>query len=259
MKEFKVFLYYSKISLEQSLFNKVAVVFLLLGKALRIGLFMLFLSFLFQGTRTLAGYDRDQIILFYLTFSLIDFISQMLFREVYRFRDYVVRGTLDMILVKPANSLVRVLLGGIDVLDFVIVCAIIVFTIFFIRTNFSPNLVDVLLYLLLLINGLIIATAFHITVVCIGIITSSVDQLMFIYRDVSSMGRIPVDLYVEPIRAILTFLLPLGIMMTFPAKALMHILSPNLVLISLAIAVLSFSLSIQFWHYSLKQYQSASS
>lgn len=254
-----MFYHYSRFALEMSLFNKLAVAFVLLGKILRIGLFVLFLGFLFQGTRSLAGYNRDQIILFYLTFSLIDFISQMLFREVYHFREYVIKGTLDLILVKPANALVRILLGGIDLLDFIVVCGISIFAIIFVHANFAPSPGSVALYLLLILNGLIIATAFHIVVVCIGIITASVDQLMFIYRDVSSMGRIPVDLYVEPIRAILTFILPLGIMVTFPAKALMNILSPELMIVSVLVAVGSFLLSIQFWHYSLKQYQSASS
>lgn len=259
MKEIKVFLRYCKISLEQSLFNRAAVVFLLLGKVLRIGLFVLFLSFLFQGTKSLAGYDKSQIILFYLTFNIVDSLSAMLFREVYRFRDYVSLGNLDLILIKPVNPLVRVLLGGVDVFDFVVLVMICVFTAFFVRANFAPSVGSVLLFLALLLNGLLIATAFHIFVVGLGVITTSIDQLVMIYRDVSSMARIPVDLYVEPIRAILTFLIPLGIMMTFPAKALLNILSPNLAIVSFAIAAASFFLSIEFWKHALREYQSASS
>lgn len=73
------------------------------------------------------------------------------------------------------------------------------------------------------------------------------------------MGRIPVDLYIEPLRTVLTFVIPVGIMMTLPAKAFMGLLSFDLLVVSLLIGGIFLFLSLRFWDFSLKRYTSAGS
>ncbi|MBI2022115.1 ABC-2 family transporter protein [Candidatus Daviesbacteria bacterium] len=190
---------------------------------------------------------------------MIDTLAQFLFREVYRFRDLVVRGDLDLILIKPINPLIRVLLGGADILDLFILILIAIILFLFGINNITTNLFHWFLYLLLIANGLIIAAAFHIFVLGFGITTTSIDHLVLFYRDMSSMLRIPVDLYTQPIRLILTFLIPLGLMITLPAKALMNLVSPDFVIVSFLIGSCLFWLSLKYWNFCLKQYTSASS
>lgn len=259
MKEFKIWLKYSGYSFQQFLINRPIVIVFLTAKIFRIGLFLVFLNFLLLGTNALGGYSREQVIFFYLSFNLIDTLSQFFFREVYRFRPLIVSGGLDFVLVKPLNPLIRVLLGGADVIDFVMLFLLLTITIWYGTAHITTSLFSWFLYLLLVINGFIIAAAFHILVLCLGILTTSVDHLIMIYRDLSSMLRIPADLYVEPIRFLLTFAIPLGVMITFPSKILMNLLSPFEIAISLLVSFIALYLSLAFWHYSLKQYQSASS
>lgn len=259
MKEFRIWLKYTFNSFQQVLINRYLVVIFMTGKIARIGLFVLFLNFLFQGTAGIGGYNREQIIFFYLSFNLVDTLAQLFFREVYRFRPLVVSGNLDFVLLKPLNPLIRVLLGGGDVMDLMMLVLIAGVTVWYGLTFITTDLLHWAIYLFLVINGFLIAAAFHIFVLGLGVITTTVDHLIMIYRDFSSMLRIPVDLYIEPIRAILTFAIPLGMMITFPAKSLMGLLSPGFILVAIIFAGLAFSLSLKFWHYSLKQYSSASS
>lgn len=259
MTEIKVWLKYTVNAFEQTLANRLLVVIFMLGKILRIALFVLFLNFLFQGTKGLAGYSKEQIIFFYLSFNLIDTLAQMFFREVYRFRSLVVSGNLDFVLLKPINPLVRVLLGGADVLDLMTLVLIGAATFYWGLNFISSNPGDWLIYILMVINGLVIAAAFHIFVLGIGVLTTVVDNLILLYRDFTSMLRLPVDVYTQPIRSLLTFIIPLGIMITFPAKVLMRLLSPQLIIVSVAVSLLLFYLSIIFWNFSLKRYTSASS
>ncbi len=259
MKEFKVWLRYTNNSFQQVLINKPIVGIFMLGKILRIALFLIFLVFLFNGAGGIAGYGRNQIIFFYLSFNLIDTLAQLFFREVYRFRPLVISGSLDFVLLKPLNPLIRVLLGGGDVMDLMMLIILIISTAIFGITTITTNPVHWILYTLLVINGLVIAASFHIFVLGLGVITTSVDHLIMIYRDLTSMLRIPVDLYVEPVRFLLTFIIPLGIMITFPVKVLFGLLSFKFILISIAFATVSFWLALKFWHYSLRHYQSASS
>lgn len=259
MKEFKIWLRYTNNSFQQVLSNRTIVTIFVTGKSLRILLFLLFLNFLFQGTTNLAGYSRDQIIFFYLSFNLVDSLSQLLFREVYRFRALVVTGDLDLVLTKPINPLIRVLLGGADVLDFIMLNLIGVITIWFGITHISTNLTGWMLYTLLVLNGLLLSAAFHIVVLGLGVITISIDHLIMIYRDFTAMLRIPVDLYVEPLRSLLTFVIPLGIMLTFAPKVLMGLLTASNIAVSLVFSAVSLYASLKFWKYSLRHYQSASS
>lgn len=259
MKELKVWLKYTNNSFQQVLASRTSMIFLLTGKIIRVFLFLAFLFFLFNGAKGIGTYSRNQIIFFYLTFNLIDTLAQLFFREVYRFRALIVSGNFDFTLLKPVSPLLRVLLGGADVMDLIMLFLLIGACLVFSLNNFSVTPLNFLIFILLLLNGLIVAAAFHIFVLGIGIITTSVDHLIMIYRDMTSMLRIPVDLYMEPIRFILTFLLPLGIMITFPTKALLGILSINLIIISLVFGVVSLFLSLIFWNFSVKKYSSASS
>lgn len=259
MKEIKIWWLYTKNSFLQTLASRGGAVLLLAGKILRVGLFLVFLGFLFQGAKTLAGYSREQIIFFYLSFNLIDTLAQFFFREVYRFRQLVVSGNFDFVLLKPVNSLLRILLGGADILDLIMLIILLILTGSFASQNFSVNFSQIFLYFLLIINGLVIAAAFHIAVLGVGIITTSIDHLVMIYRDLTSMLRIPVDLYVDPVRFLLTFVLPLGLMITIPSKALLGLLDLNWILISLFFGAASLFLSLKFWRFSLRKYSSASS
>lgn len=259
MKELKIWWIYTKNSFQQILSRRFIAVIFVFGKAARISMFLFFLNALFRGADGIAGYSREQIIFFYLSFNLIDTLGQLFFREVYRFRQLVVSGGLDFVLVKPVNPLLRVLLGGADVLDAVVLVVLMGFTIWYGATNISTDIASWGGYFLLVLNGLLISAAFHLGVISLGVITTTVDHLIMIYRDLSSMMRIPVDLYIEPIRFLLTFAIPVGIMLTFPPKVLMGLISPGLIVISFSLSLVSILVGMKFWQYALKQYQSASS
>ncbi|MFZ5844839.1 MAG: ABC-2 family transporter protein [Patescibacteria group bacterium] len=214
---------------------------------------------LFSGTKTIAGYNLKQALLFFLTYNLIDTATQLFFREVYRFRQLVVTGDFDLVLVKPMSALFRALAGGADPLDLLMLIPYIG-SLIYVAGNLSDlTLGGVALYLLLLANGFLLATAFHIVVLALAVVTTEIDHTIMIYRDLTSMGRVPVDIYREPLRSILTFVVPVGLMMTFPAKALLGILKPVPVLASLALSGLFIYLSLRLWRYALTLYSSASS
>src|SRR3989344_1593153 len=116
-----------------------------------------------------------------------------------------------------------------------------------------------LVFIFLLLNGLVIAAAFHILVLSFGILTLEIDHTIMIYRDFVNLGKLPVDIYKEPVKGILTFIFPVAIMTTLPAKYLMGLVTYRGVLISLSIGVLLTLISFKVWNHALKSYSSASS
>jgi len=210
-------------------------------------------------TKVLAGYNFYEVLLFYFTFNFIDSATQMLFREVYRFRYYIVSGNFDMILVKPVNALFRSLFGWTDILDFITLGPFILMVIYVLTKIPEISVLGVLSYFIFIINSLIIATSFHIAVLSLAVLTTEIDHAIMIYRDVVGMGKLPIDIYSEPVRSLITFIIPVGIMMSFPVKALLGILSLQYMIIAFVFSLTILFLSVNFWNYSLKKYTSASS
>lgn len=254
----KIWLVYFKNSLLGWSINRPVLLIFLLGKVIRYIAYFGFLYFLITGGGGLFGYNKNQTLLFTATFVLIDTISQFFFRHVYSFRQLVVTGDLDLILVKPTNTLFRVLLGAPDPIDFVTIPPII-FVVIYLADSLNPNILYTIYYILLVVNGLLISAALHIFVLGFGVITTEVDHMIMVYRDVSSMGRFPVDIYGKNLGAFLTFVIPIGIMVTVPVKVLTGTIGPVYVFASMIFGCLLLVGSIKFWNFALKKYTSASS
>lgn len=256
MRSLKLFLLFSRFALKSTFQARFGVLLFVAGKIVRF-LFLLALIFIVFGKVTsIKGYSLNQIIIFYLTFNVIDTISQILFREVYRFRSLVTNGHLDQILLKPYHPFLRVLVGGIDFLDIIVLFPYLGITFWYIFQTPLITTGGLLVYIALLFNALIIVTSFHIFALAIGILTTEVDHTMMIYRDLTMMGRFPMDIYKEPVRSIFTFIIPIGVMMTFPAKALFGLLSPLFIPFSFVLSCSLLVLSVNVWNRALKQYQS---
>jgi len=242
-----------------ALASRLSAIIFLIGKALRFFFFIVFLLALFTQTQTLANYTVLQAMFFFLTFNIIDTTAQLFFREVYRFRHMVVSGDFDLILTKPASPLFRALAGGADPLDLVMLIPYIGSLVYVGSMLHIGNVGNITLYVILVVNALVIATGFHILVLSLAIMTTEIDHSVMIYRDLTSMGRIPVDIYREPLRSIITFAVPVGIMMTYPAKAIMGLLSLRLAVPAIVAGCTFLFVSLRVWRFALLQYSSASS
>jgi len=251
----RIFWLFARNSMRTTTQGRLGVIIFILGKVIRFAFLFFFLYFIFSKTRILKGYTLQQAALFYMIFNLIDTISQILFREVYRFRWIVVGGSLDTILLKPYHPFLRILVGGVDVLDIILLIPY-TFMTFIIASQNAPTGFNSIIFLALFINALWIATSFHIIVLAVGILSAEVDHTILIYRDITSLGRFPMAIYQEPMRSIFTFIIPVGIMMSFPSEALLGALSGVNILISFVLSSVLFMFAIQSWGYALRKYQS---
>lgn len=258
-KYFLVWLKFATLGFQTQINNRFALAILLLGKLLRFAVFTIFIVVLVGNTRALAGYSLDQTIFFFLSFNLVDILSQLIFREVYRFRQAVVMGTFDFYLTKPVSALFRSLMGGPDLIDFITLFPLLGAIIFFMVKLNINTISGILIYVLLIAVSFLIALSFHVLVLSLAVVTTEIDHAIMTYRDIVGMGRFPIDIYIEPLRGFLTFIIPVGIMMSFPAKAILGLLSPLSVIYAVVFAFGLLYFSLKIWHASLREYSSASS
>lgn len=238
--------------------SRFGALLFLIGKLLRYIFFLLFLMLLVSRTKLIVGYSFWQIVLFYATFNLLDTLPQFFFRNVYRFRQQILNGYFDNLLLKPLPSLFHPLFGGSDILDLLIVLLSVGFIYFAGMHIENVTFLNVLLYIFLVANGFLISLGFHIFVLSSGILSTAVDNTVMLYRDLTQMGRLPIEVYQEPLRGFITFVIPVGIMMTYPGQALMGVLTWQGILIAFVFGFGLLFLSMRFWRFALRNYTSAS-
>jgi len=259
-KLIKIWLMYTSRAAQSAFLNTGAAILFIFGKIVRFLLFFIFLFAVLSATKNLAGYNREQVIFFFLVFTLIDALVQFFFRGVYHFRPLVVSGDYDLDLMKPLPSFFRPIFGYTDILDFVTLVPLWIYFLWFVFTNYLfTGVGDLILFFLLLINALILGFAFHLLVCGIGVLTTEVDHMIWVYRDLTSMARFPTDIYYKFIQYILTFTVPVVILFTAPAKALLGLLSWQWVILAFVISGVFLWSSLKFWHFALSKYSSASS
>lgn len=247
-------------ALQETFLNRGTNALFISGKVIRLGMSLLFLWLIKTNIQDFSGYTPDQVIIFFLTYQLIDVVSQSLFRGVYLFSHQIRSGEFDFILARPINPLFRSLTGKPDINDVVfMVPTLLVSAIIIAQLNVTITLGSALVFLGLLINSLLIVTGLHILVLVVGVLTTEIDGVIWMYRDLSRLGQFPVTIYLEPVRFALFFIIPIGMMITVPAELLLNRPPSQAVAVAAAFGVGFFAVSLWAWRYSLRHYSSASS
>jgi ABC-2 type transport system permease protein len=247
-------------SLKTQMSNPVASVGYLLGKLFRLVFFIIFLMAIFRHTDQLAGYSLAQAALFFLTFNVIDILAQLFFRGIYGIRSIVREGDFDYFLIQPAQLILRVCFSTVDFLDigtFLPVAAAIAFLLRRMSGEWSAG--SILLYVGLLVNGMIIAFALHLAVAALAVWTQEMDNTIWIYRDLITLGRFPPSIYDARMQWAITYLIPIAVMVSFPTQAVLRQLPPHLLLTAVLMSGLSLAASLTFWQFATRRYTSVSS
>lgn len=259
-KILKVWFAIAKLAIQDQMVSSLAGYLFLVGKVLRFLFLFVFLFSVLSATETLAGYTRDQVIIFFLVYYIVDTAAQSLFRGVYWFRSLIVSGDYDFDLLKPIPSFFRPVFGWTDIFDLITLVFLFGYFIWFlVSKGLLAGTGSFFLFLILIVNSLIISFGIHLFVCAVGVLTTEIDHLILVYRDVSNMARFPTDIYPQGIRLILIFVIPVIVLITVPAKSLLGLLSFQWVGASILLAGLFLFSSLRFWKYALSRYSSASS
>lgn len=256
----RIWMRLASMSLASQLVSPLSSSGYLLGKLARLAFFLTFLWAIYRHTSSLAGYTLAQAALFFLTFNLVDILAQLFFRGIYGIRGIVRDGDFDYFLIQPTNLLWRVCFSTVDFLDVITILPVFAATAFVLRD--IPGAWDagsLAAYSVLVLNGLVIAFSMHVAVAALAVWTQEMDNSIWIYRDLMTLGRFPVDIYDGWIRAVLMLVIPIAIMISVPAKAALGLLSGRWAALAFVMAGLSLTASLTFWRFACRRYTSLSS
>jgi ABC-2 type transport system permease protein len=216
---------------------------------------------LFQFDDNIAGWTRGEALLvvgFFVTLSgILDaFVDPNLSAVVQHVRD----GTLDFLLLKPVDTqlLVSVHKSAPAKLPHVI-AGVVLSGVTAASLPLPPGAGDIAAALLLLVSGTSILHSLWTLVVSLSFKFVRIDNLSYLLRSIVDAGRWPTAIYPQAVRFVLTFVVPVGLMTTYPALALRGALSAAGMALALGVAA-GFALVARLsWKRAIRGYASASS
>ncbi|HZR08449.1 MAG TPA: ABC-2 family transporter protein [Myxococcales bacterium] len=174
--------------------------------------------------------------------------------------EHVRKGTLDFVLLKPADAQLLVSLSKIEpwrVTD--LAGAAVIFSIAFHRIGHAPDVRHLLLAAVLLCAAVLVLYSIAIVVVSIAFVAVRVDNLLYLFQSVFDVARWPNSVFRGVLGILFTFVLPLALMTTYPALALLGKLTPQTAAGALAGTLLFAAVARGIWKASIRRYTSASS
>jgi ABC-2 type transport system permease protein len=174
--------------------------------------------------------------------------------------DHVRKGTLDFVLLKPADAQLLVSLSKLEpwrITDLVAASAI--FAIAFRRIGHPPPLPAVLLAALLLCAAVLVLYSIAIVVVSIAFVAVRVDNLLYLFQSIFDVARWPSSVFRGVLAVLFTFVLPLALMTTYPALALLGKITLQTATGALAGTLAFAFVARSIWKASIRRYTSASS
>ncbi len=172
--------------------------------------------------------------------------------------EHIRKGTLDFVLLKPADAQFLVSTSRFQLWRVAgLVNASIVFTFAFTRLGRWPSAVGVLQMAVLVAAAVWILYSLWIVIVSAAFYVVKIDNLTYLFTSLFDLARWPVTVFRGALRVVFTVLLPLGLMTTYPAEALLGRLDWPTLVASVLGAGLFAAAARAVWLRSIRHYTSA--
>lgn len=218
-------------------------------------------ALLYQFTSGIAGWSAPEALVLVGVYRALDgLIALQVTPNMDRLTQYVGRGDLDFVLLRPVSSQFLVSLRWlrpVEATNILIGVALAVYAGGQAGARWSPGGVAAALFLAGC--GLVLLYCLWFVIATCAFWLVRVEPLGYLFYDVWQAARYPVDYFKGPIRAILTFVLPVAFATTFPTRALLGVVDPRLLPLGLGLAAFALFLTNRFWQFALRRYSSASS
>jgi ABC-2 type transport system permease protein len=174
--------------------------------------------------------------------------------------EHIRKGTLDFMLIKPADAQFLVSTARIEpyrAIDLVVAAGLVGWASHI--GHLRPTPAQIGMALLLTFAGCAILYALAILVVCAAFFVVRLDNLSYLFQSIFDAARWPSTVFRGVFRFVFTFVIPLALMTTYPALALLGRLESGTAVVSIVAAALFVALSRGVWLQAIAHYRSASS
>jgi|FLYL01.1.fsa_nt_gi ABC-2 type transport system permease protein len=236
------------------------VVLEVLNACLSFGAGLLLIAAMFTQADEVGGWLLPEVLALLGVFMIAEnFIEAALYTNLNRLPRYIRTGELDYLLTRPVSSQFMISFRNLNLWSFpstVLGLGLVVYGM--IETN-QVSIQNVFLFLLLLLAGLSILYSIWLILLTSAFWLVRVDNIGELFQAFFAAGRFPLTTFPTWLRLILTLVVPILLIVTVPASAVVGRLSWQLALLSLGVAFALLLISHRLWQLGLSRYSSASS
>lgn len=219
------------------------------------------LYLVFQERPIIAGWTYGEALVVIGWFTLLDGVLKGAINpSLTQVIDHIRKGTLDFVLLKPADA--QFLVSTARFMPWRVLSLLasgLVFAYAFHEIGRPPSALGVLSAIAMLGAGVLVLYSLWILVISVAFRAVRIDNLRYLFEAIFDAARWPASVFKGVVSFLFTFVIPLALMTTYPAEALLGRLSlarlAGGVVGSLAFAALSRFV----WQRSIRGYTSASS
>ena len=234
-------------------------------EVLWLGILVAFFRTVFARTSTLAGWTEPQYFFFVGCFFALNGLIETLFMEnCNEFAELVRTGDLDFLLLKPIDEQFLVSCRRIDwgtapnvLMGFILM------GISLAQMGWSFDPIRLSAFLLTFACGTAIAYCFMLLLTSLSVWLVRNQSLMEMWWLFSSLARYPREIFAgpwgEPLGVIFTFFIPILVVVNVPSNAMVRVLEPGMIALTLVFTVVLVWISRRFFQWALRSYRSASS
>src|SRR5262245_47369972 len=215
----------------------------------------------FYHSPDLGGWSFNEALLVLGLYDIfIGLQETILAPNIVQVTEHIQKGTLDFVLLKPANGQMLATVTACNLLrlsDVLIGSGLIGIGLY--RMGHLPTLIQMMTFAVMIPAGMVTVYSIWLMLTTLAFWFVRVENFGELFYAFYETGRFPVTIYNRWLRLILTYIVPIAFLTTFPAATLLGRLSLYLVLASVVIAGVLFYASSRFWNYAIRFYSSASS
>ena len=234
-------------------------------EVLWLGILIAFYKVVFARTSTVAGWNEPQYLFFVGCFFALNGLIEMLFLEnCNEFAELVRTGDLDGLLLKPIDEQFLITCRRMDwgtgpnVLMGAAVMGVALH-----QMGWHFEIARVATFLATFACGTAIAYSFMLMLTAVSVWMVRNQSLMEMWWLFSSLARYPREIFVGPwareLGTFFTYCVPILVVVNVPANAMVRVLDPMMVMLTVGATILLLGISRRFFYFALRSYRSASS
>jgi ABC-2 type transport system permease protein len=215
---------------------------------------------LFTHTGVINGWTLPQMIVLLGVYYIIQGANSVMFETSFeRFMEHVRLGTLDFILIKPANSQFLASARHVQVAQVgQMVLGVVMIGVGIAQIGEGVGVLQGLAFVVTLACGLGLVYCLLLVLSTLAFWFVRVENLLAIFWSFIDAGRFPVDVYPGWLRITLSTIVPIGIAVTVPAQAIAGRLDSPGLLTMVGGTALVWWFAGWFWKQGLRNYSGAS-
>ena len=261
MRYIRLYFYFLQFSLSKALQFRVDFTLRIFMDLVFYLVNILFFKIIYLHVTSLAGFSESQMMIFISSVLVLDaFVMTFLANNIWWLPTYINRGDLDYYLVRPVSIIFFMSLRDIAVNSFInLVMALGILFYSFSHLDMTISLIHYIYYSLFMFVGVSLYYAVRMIFIIPVFWTHSSRGLDEVFWGIEQTMQRPVDIFTGRFKQIITTIIPLGVIISYPVKMLFSEKPQNLA-IYMILLVVFFSLLFRYlWFLGIKNYSSASS